>query len=701
MHITHDTLRKEPFFWSRLGFGYDPPRYESDGKQIIFSRDYDSFNRIHKDFLDAGVKLHTTILPSGWNGDGFFDYTLTDEVLDAIFEANPDILYMPRVKLNAPVGWCKTHPEEVFVYENGPRTAGEIADLVDTLKHDWMGAEYPNGYPGNGSIPYHDNRPNVGGVISMQSFSSDKWLEDASDALNRLMKHIADSKHGDRVIGYHVAFGMCGEASLWGGWVMPNKRARGDYGITNTRKFREYGLKKYGTQEALLKAWGASSIDEIYAPSSELRDGVKDNAEDFFFKDSAICTDYFDFVASTTARACTTLCKAVKDFDSALTAGVFYGYTFLKTAAHTGHLDINTVLESPYVDFLASPKGYYRSLAGDPGGEQGPSYSMNLKKVWLDEIDNRTLLDRRANTETKTFEESLTLLSREAVKNISYNQGFWWMDLGEGWYDHPILMERIKKLTEMGRNAVKRKHKSVAEILLVTDEISTRCHTPSEGIGHYLNYDMHSEAKLCGAPVDVLRLSDLYELDVKQYKLVVFTNCFRFTDEQRSRLSDVLNSDAIIVWNYAAGIVGDNGVSLENTRLLTGFEVQNSGAGSNGLSNGLAECDFPIIDIVLHDGDRAIKVYSDGRVMGARHENTILCAFPYMKMADIRSLAIEAGCYMYAPENTTVYADNRIVGVFPKFDTSFTLTLPFGTSGGKSEFALDLSAKGESVFVYD
>ena len=114
-------LRDEPFFWSRLGFCYDPPRAGADGKQIIFSRDFDEYNRVHRQFADAGVKLHTTILHSGWVADGKYDYSLTDEVLDEIFKGNPDIFYMPRIKLNVPPDWCKNHPEDTFVYYFGPR----------------------------------------------------------------------------------------------------------------------------------------------------------------------------------------------------------------------------------------------------------------------------------------------------------------------------------------------------------------------------------------------------------------------------------------------------------------------------------------------------------------------------------------------------------------------------------------------------
>lgn len=50
---------------------------------------------------------------------GKFDYTLTDKVLDAVFKEDPDIYYIPRIKLNMPIAWCKENSEKVFVCYDG------------------------------------------------------------------------------------------------------------------------------------------------------------------------------------------------------------------------------------------------------------------------------------------------------------------------------------------------------------------------------------------------------------------------------------------------------------------------------------------------------------------------------------------------------------------------------------------------------
>ena len=679
-------LRDEPFFWSRLGFCYDPPRAGADGKQIIFSRDFDEYNRVHRQFADAGVKLHTTILHSGWVADGKYDYSLTDEVLDEIFKGNPDIFYMPRIKLNVPPDWCKNHPEDTFVYYFGPREAGEIAKIACTDKQDFFGFD-SNGYSVNGGKGvWKDDRVNRHGLIALQSFSSPKWVEDASEALRRILVHLAQSKYRDRIIGVHIAYGMCGETNLWGSWSpLDDPKAglyghRGDFGITNRRRFVEYGVQKYGTKEAAIEKWG-----DLEPPTPLEREGEKSSLAELFLPEGDKVRDYFEFVSKTNADAIGQFCKVVKDasglFDHELAAGVFYGYMYLPQSPNTGHLAIQQLLDCPYVDFMSSPKGYFRCLAGDPGGEQGPSESIARKKVWLDEIDNHTHLDRRPDGRAANLDESTTLLWREAVKNITHEQGFWWMDLGEGWFDHPELMKTIKTITELQARLGKVQHISTAEILLVVDEHSLAAMSISYGLCVGLMYQLHSELKLTGAPVDTLRVDDLFdetnEADLSHYKMVVFANCFNFKEGQREKLLE-LTRGKLRVWNYAAGICAPT-FDYRNFTRLTGFgirEIVRNDADYFGYSQDVYEYkksqnrnsgDFPLFTIEA-DGMEILSRYNSGEVNCAKLGDDVVCATPSLDRKMLRELAKRAGVTIVCDADCTVYADNRIAGLFPKDD---------------------------------
>lgn len=684
-------LRESPFFWSRLGFCYDPPRLDCDGKPIVFSNEFENYVKVHNKFYDAGIKYHTTILHSGWVADGKYDYSLTDKTLSALLDANPDIYYLPRVKLNVPPDWCKNNPDETFVYYKGPRTAEEISALACTLKHDYFGMELPRGYPVNSpKTEFVDDRPNVGGVISLQSFSSKKWRADAKETLERLIKHIENSPYADRIIGYHIAFGMCGENHQWGAWGRWTDD-HGDYGIGNRKRFVEFGKAKYG--EELLEKWNVDSKDNIEIPSPQMLLGKKETPEELYFHNNLICCDYYEFISECTADAILDFCKVIKEYNKI--AGAFYGYTFGYEAAYAGHCAVDKVINSPYVDFLSSPKGYYRSVAGLPGGEQGPSFSMNKKIAWLDEIDNPTHLSLGSKS-AENLNETKTLLYREAIKNFTCGQGFWWMDLGDGWYDAAEVMAEIKNITELSTQINKIKTKSISDVLYVVDEYSTKAMAVSAGLENALLYEGITQLKLSGTVSDILRLTDLYDekVDLRQYKLIIFANCFKMEKVPE------IPEGTLCIWNYTPGIQGVE-FGLQNVKKITGMEVFLTEAQRPPLD--MSYCrdyvmrqrgeDFPLVAIVNDGKTEIIEKYENGDIKTARKGNNILYTFPEISAEDIHKYACEAGCYVPAPVNCTVYADNRITGFFPLEDVEFDAEV-FGELKH-----IKIAAKGYKYFI--
>ena len=61
-----ELLKNNPVFWSRLGFCYDPPLSDEKGQPLVFQPDFTYQLKIHDDFSNAGIKIHTCILHSGW-----------------------------------------------------------------------------------------------------------------------------------------------------------------------------------------------------------------------------------------------------------------------------------------------------------------------------------------------------------------------------------------------------------------------------------------------------------------------------------------------------------------------------------------------------------------------------------------------------------------------------------------------------------
>ena len=671
-------LRECPVFWSRLGFCYDPPRADAQGRQIIFNRDFERYRQLHDTFQKAGVTLHTNILHSGWVGDGQYDYTATDETLDALLKDAPERLYIPRIKLNVPVDWCKNHPEDVLVYYGGPQTAEEIAAMVDTPLHDWFGGE-SDGYPVNGGF-YKDDRPNYGGMISRQSFSSAAWLRDAGEALRRIIDHLENGPYGKQIIAYQIAFGMCGETSLWGAWREPGQNRRGDYGLNHRKVFLEWALQKYGSPEALGKAWGVS-VEDVVFPAPNDREGAGCTLAQMFYADCPMMLDYNAFHSQMDADAICYFGRIVHEC-SDKPSGAFYGYLMVPQCAYSGHLAIDRLLASPDVDFLCSPRAYKYCAPGEPGGQQSVSRSMNRKKIWLDELDVWTHLDPRENPHpgtAKNMDESQTLLWREWAKNIVSDQNFWWMDLGDGWFDHPDIMKTLEDQQAWTTTLRRTPHRSTSEVLLVIDEDSLARMRASTGLSMGLLRRVERELKLCGASSDLFRVNDMMDMPLDQYKVIFFLNAFYMPSERWQALRSRMRRDVTLVWHYAAGVMAPE-YHPDHVQALTGFEITQAQSASSFL---YADCpaDFPAIrirptteqEVLLQDEQGAVAA------MEKRPEGgwSLLVTEPCLQQEHLAPLLQTWGVHRYVLDGRcTVYADNRLIGLFPMDALDCQLHLP-------------------------
>lgn len=648
--FTTDFLRDNPVFWSRLGFAYDPPLKNADGRPLVFTENLDIYGRFHRAFSSAGVKIHTSILHLGWVGVDEYDYSLTDRVLDEVFKDSPDIYYIPRIKLNVPVDWCFENPEDVFVYHGGPDTVDGVRELVGTLRQDYIGYEAPQGYYMAGD--YVDTRPNVGGLIARQSFSSKKWLTDASEALTRLIERLESGKYADRIAGYHIAFGVSGESILWG-------RAScryGDYGIGHKRAFFDWGLKKYGSLDALRKSWQQPDLtrDTVSLPSPDERYDQKSNVEDFFRKNPKfrIATDFDEFISEVCADAIEHFGKVIKKNAAGKLVGAFYGY-FIHTdnPQYAGHLSLERLLNSPYVDFFAAPKPYYRCMAGEPGGYMSPAQSINRKKLWVDEMDGRTHLAKNveAGWESKDIGATRSVLWRELAKNLSTDSGFWWMDLGGGWYDSAELIDEISQMVKTNAELRKAPHKSESDILVLIDEECILNMNISTDIRQGFMEDFLCELRLSGCLFDLFRLRDLADLDLSQYKLIIFAYTFKISEDEK-KIIEAIPRDKTLMFNYAAGIISETSRDITETDLLP-LESD--------------KYDFPQVKLGSETIEE-ILCEEDGNIrVGRTKKGSVMNTLPYIKADILRGIAKGAGCHIYTEKAATIYGDNRFIAVFP------------------------------------
>lgn len=725
-----DLLQNNSVFWSRLGWPYNPPVADENGKTRMMLSDDSPEKKFHRDFMEAGIKIHSTILFSGWMAPGKYDYSATDKALADLFAAaGESALYIPRIKLDVPPAWCAENPEDTTVYYPGGLSKGEIAELACTPAHDWLGMEYKNGYSTDTKMRGNkDPRPNVRGLIGLQSFSSEKWLRDAGEALRRLIRRIEGGKYAKNVIAYHIAYGQCGETSFWRGWEKNDYRF-GDYGINNLRAFYDWGIKKYGSREALAKAWKQPEISRgnVKLPTPMRRELHWNSHADFFraSEEDKICIDYEKFCGEANVRAIDYFSKIVKE-ESGKAAGAFYGYyLFVPRAAYNGHVEFDALLKSPNVDFLASPKGYRNVAPGESGMDQTPPMSVNLDKIFIDELDVRTHLSLWPDA--KNMEGTRTMLWREFAKCMQSRSGFWWMDLHGGWFDSPEIMREIEKIEAAAKQIRAKPPKRTAEVLIVSDNESFLYSKPSWQLHRDLVVDTISRIRMAGAPADHYRLADLGRIDLSGYKAAVFINCVRIADERWAEISRRLRPDATLVWHYAPAVWGEKYDPARGEK-ITGFKLSErktrkvetvefaDGSGkklskdfSAPSSHNPLEKPYPTFSADPSNGAEVLAKYSDGSAAFAKirrgGRDSYFVSLPVLDSGSYRRIFDAAGVRAPAPAGCAVYADSRLCGIFPKDAVKFKLP-PKGefrdaitqkTLAGGEE--ISIPAKGALVLV--
>lgn len=661
-------LRNSIIFWSRLGMGYDPPVIGDDGLPVLYDESFREFE-FHRSMYKNGIRVHSFILNSGWIGDGKYDYTVPFRIMDKAVNIGEDVLLIPRIKLNVPIDWCYNHPEEVFVYHNGPQTVPEIKKLVGTSEHDYLGYEAPDGVY-MGSDKY--KRPNVNGKISLQSFSSEIWLNDAKKALRNLIIRL-EKRYKEKIAGYHIAYGTSGETIMWG----RISERYGDYGISNLKHFSRYVKDKYGK--------------EAFVPSPDERYSQTNNMSDFLRVDNKISVYYDEFTSEVNSNVINELCKTVKETAPNALAGVFYGYfTGLKNIAYTGHCAIDKVLNSPYVDFLAAPKLYHKSAPGESGGEFCTTQSVNLKKLWIDECDIRTHLTKDVPPEWKSENilQTENALMRELAKNLSHNSGFWLMDLGGGWYDSDEMQELTQKLCMINSKIRQKPYKSESDILVLADESSIMSTAISNDLIMGFVSDFICNLKKSGALADIYRVSDIKDLELSKYNLIIFAHTLKLTKENIQYIKS--HTNAAFMFNYAAGVIQDGSKSLSSVKQITGFSVKESDKGIY---------DFPQIEIseydsVLCDDGKGGCIYrklSEGRIH-------YLNNFPYTDADSLKPIIAECGCHIYCEGDCVLHGDNRFLTV-TSGKNGYSGLIDFGKERQWKSLSEDKAEKGNKTYV--
>lgn len=517
-----------------------------------------------KNFCETGIKLFQVDLyfeDIWYKGADTLDIGKARRQVKGVLDMCPGAGVVIRVHVNSPYWWNEQNRDECTEYADGPideRTYGPPFNNED------------------GDI----DRPLRASLASM------KWREESGKRLEEFCSRLIRTPEGNSVIGIHVCGGIYGEWHYWG-FIDHDP----DTGPAMTNYFRNWLKNKYKTDAALQKAWSSNqyTLQNATVPGMDERNTTTAG----IFRDPAKeqrVIDYFIAQQEVVAEDIEYFCRIVKEkWTRPLIVGVFYGYfhmTFCRQATG-GHLFVERILNSPYIDYLSAPQSYWgasRDLGGSGNSRAVIESGLLHQKLWLDEVDNGFLQQNSAfdniRITTKPDPAYVPVMQRSALYPLMRGTGLWYYDFGIqksfGWWDRPVYLAKIKEGRELMQKRLEVPYQSVADVLYVWDMESFYYVKNSWTPVCYNQLDVALEEVLrTGVIGDHIYTFDLDKVNLDRYKAVVFMNTYMIPQKWKDFIQKkVAAGNRTLIWNYMPGITDGRTLSYQFVSQLTGMEVQ-------------------------------------------------------------------------------------------------------------------------------
>lgn len=586
------------------------------------------------------------------------DMELVKRQLRGVLDACPDAGIVVRLHVNAPLWWNRANPGECVQFANGPLE------------------KFPEGLPFN-----HEDGDIYRGVRA--SLASEKWRLESGRRVVEFCKKLARSREGRAVVGIHLSCGVYGEWHPWG-FV----RNEPDVSTPMQAAFRKWLKTRYGSDQSLRVAWNDMQVTFHTAtvPDTIARrccgDGFfrqphqEQRVIDFYKCQQEIIADDVEF-----------FCRTVKEnWPRKLITGVFYGYYHFSLCrqAMAGHLEVERLLASPWIDYFAGPTSYNKPSRESGGsGLQRSIVQSVLRhgKLWFDEVDNGYLQNKFESdfVRSRPLGDSayLPVLQRSLWLPLMQGCGLWLYDFGPrrntGWWDGDMYRQEFRRTIDFFSKEFRSKTPAPAEVLVVWD---------TESFYHVENKSTKTceqgldaaaeDLQRCGVPTDHTYLFDLPRIDLRPYRAILFMVAWKLSPEQRRFIRDSVARDGrTIIWNYLSGysdghqtdqaqIEALSGISLTKIPLPDTIRWQ---AGDKHFTS--VERIDPLFSITDSNVETEAVLTGTGRpVVGRKKLGTytsVYACVPLHGSGVFRSLFREAGCVVLNEKDDFTFERNDLL----------------------------------------
>ena len=411
-----------------------------------------TFNRGTRLFLDAtfdeAVRDEKT---------GRFDFSRVEETLLRIYNANPEARVFLTVDLDPDKAFLENNPDSIFVNEKGVR-----------------GRSVFGAFRGYDSTPLDPKNKRVNWAYS---YTSREWQEYVKDGLRRLCEYLKSTPAGNIVVGFHLAGGMDGQFVQW---EYGPQNGHFDYSESNRKALCAYLKEIYGSDQALQKAWGDSSVTLATARNPSVAEFKSRQAFDDKPGFGRRLADCRRFVSVGPTRALNGFARTLKEsFGRKCVVETWYTSTLWSQA---GRLAVDELVKDGGVDIICTVSGYsyMRALDGPGCSADNSIAGLDLRGVlYVQEMDHRTWRTQHTGgwmsgsvampADEKDFANQIR---RDAGSVIAAGgAGFHFFDMFGSWYHGSKVKPVIAEVNALNRFAVENAGKyPLPRVAIFTDE---------------------------------------------------------------------------------------------------------------------------------------------------------------------------------------------------------------------------------------
>lgn len=528
-----------------------------------------------RDFVKGGCEIMMIWIEAGiscWKGPGQYDWTYAEEKLRYFEEHSSDTKWLIRIRLGILDEWfARAYPTEVY---DAPDADG-----------------------------------NIKGNRSVAVIHSSIWLEQVTELIRDFVAWLKTTKWANRIIGFMLNAGRTEE------WLPfeSDDLGRGVYHPVYEREFRSWLQRHYNNDVEALRAYWRN--EQVTFETAGLPRGMMKNGSHIWglysLRDPQYerpAFDYYRFMNETLADALITCCRAAKEAaGTPIIAGGFHSYIWWESGIYSyvqeyGHGLVQRLNESPWVDFVSDIASYDTRYPGGPASYLGLPHCQNLHNTLhyteTDFFTNAYLTPEQqeawakadpstipAGTAEPVFpdrlwkwdynmcgrddEEQLAILQREHMHNLITGTPYWWFDIHGHHYQRPALVEGMKQLSDIGKEAIHWDRRTISEVAFVCSEDTPMYQSAMNGT--LMRYELESyhallldlatrKWGLAGVPFDIYEMHDLAHPDFPgdQYKLIIFVNCAVIPQDAAEGIRRWQRDGKVLCWTFAPGVLDED-----------------------------------------------------------------------------------------------------------------------------------------------